>query len=508
MRYLILLSALLCVASSPALATNAHISVSHVGGLYGPSALPADGAQQVTFFIHFNNDGIENMKGPSNGFQVFSPDGVSWTTMTYRQLPTIDWNANFMFFFPVPKSISGSGADTVGFGGVASGQDVQPGIPGMFNDTVYALTVGPLSPADHGKVICIDSCYYPTSGTWKWGGGVVDSILVGDRFPTWSGPHCYTLIDAAGGQCLVPDPLVIKLETEEGNDPTGVTLDVDVFDTGDPLGFTLTKNQSWLDLSASIGATPASITVSASVAGLTPGEYWDTITVTAAGASNSPMNVQVVLNVEKVLDAMPFWGFEMYATDGNQAPDDTLIVVARDGISQVPFDASTSEDWVTLIPSSGTTPQTLVVKSDGRSLAPSSAKVYVCNIILTPSAMSVQPLIVPYGLRVVDQVTGVHERDGINLPGDFHLAQNYPNPFNPTTQVAFDLPVRTHVTLTVYNVMGQQVRTLVDEPLSAGSYETDWDGHSSSGAEVASGVYFYRLHTEQFTQTKKMVLLK
>ncbi|MCK4461854.1 MAG: hypothetical protein KAW46_08605, partial [candidate division Zixibacteria bacterium] len=405
MRYLILLSALLCVAFSPALATNAHISVSHVDGLYAPSALEADGAQLVTFFIHFNNDGIEHMRGPNNGFHVFSPDGVSWTTMTYRKLATIDWSTNFMFFFMTPLSITGSGADTIGFGGTG-GQFPMIGIPGEFNDTVYALTIGPLSQADHGKVICIDSCFYPVSGAWKWAGGIVDSVLLGDRFPTWTGPHCYTLIDnAAIGQCLVPDPLVIKLETEEGNDPTGVTLDVDVFDTEDPLDFELTKNQSWLHLSVSSGTTPASITVSASVAGLTIGEYRDTIVVAAAGADNSPMNVEVVLNISEVLDAMPFWGFGMYATDGNQAPEDTLIVLARDGISQIPFEVSTSEDWLTLTPSSGTTPETLTVKSEGRGLAPSVTKVYTSDIILTPSAGGVEPLIVKYGLRIKDLVT-------------------------------------------------------------------------------------------------------
>ena len=114
----------------------------------------------------------------------------------------------------------------------------------------------------------------------------------------------------------------------------------------------------------------------------------------------------------------------------------------------------------------------------------------------------------PYCYGIIDPYMGVRLSGEGNLPATYTLGQNYPNPFNPTTQIAFDVPTKSHVTLTVYNVLGQQVTTLVNEKLSAGSYEADWDGRSSGGNEVASGIYFYRLHTESFTQTKKMVLLK
>ena len=65
-----------------------------------------------------------------------------------------------------------------------------------------------------------------------------------------------------------------------------------------------------------------------------------------------------------------------------------------------------------------------------------------------------------------------------------------------------------HTTLKIYNVLGQLVKTLVDEPKERGTYEVIWDGKDENGNEVASGVYFYRLQTEDFTQTKKMVLMK
>jgi len=92
---------------------------------------------------------------------------------------------------------------------------------------------------------------------------------------------------------------------------------------------------------------------------------------------------------------------------------------------------------------------------------------------------------------------------GGNLPVKFDLAQNYPNPFNPVTKIIFDLPERTKATLDVFNVLGQKVATLVDAELAADRYEVEWDG-----TNVASGIYFYRLSTDQFLMTKKMMLLK
>ncbi|MFZ5981492.1 MAG: PKD domain-containing protein [Candidatus Zixiibacteriota bacterium] len=89
------------------------------------------------------------------------------------------------------------------------------------------------------------------------------------------------------------------------------------------------------------------------------------------------------------------------------------------------------------------------------------------------------------------------------LPTEYSLTQNYPNPFNPVTTISFNLPEAAKVTLTVYNVRGQVVSTLVDRTLSAGVYEFDWDA-----SNYASGIYFYKLETSEFTETKKMILLK
>ena len=88
------------------------------------------------------------------------------------------------------------------------------------------------------------------------------------------------------------------------------------------------------------------------------------------------------------------------------------------------------------------------------------------------------------------------------------LAQNYPNPFNPTTKIRYSVKDNTHVSLRIYNVAGQVVKSLVDELKTPGAHHVTWDGRNNTGAPVASGVYFYRLVTTNFTQTRKLTVLK
>jgi hypothetical protein len=105
-------------------------------------------------------------------------------------------------------------------------------------------------------------------------------------------------------------------------------------------------------------------------------------------------------------------------------------------------------------------------------------------------------------------VTGINDDERPLLPDDYMLNQNYPNPFNPTTTISFNLPVRTNVQLTVFNILGQEVSRLVDDELAAGSHTVTWDGRAIGGSEAASGVYLYRLQTDMFADVKKMILTR
>ncbi len=93
-------------------------------------------------------------------------------------------------------------------------------------------------------------------------------------------------------------------------------------------------------------------------------------------------------------------------------------------------------------------------------------------------------------------------------PAAFSLAQNHPNPFNPETQITYALPEGSKVTLVIFNILGQRVRTLVDEQQDPGYKTVTWDGKDEKGHEVASGIYFYRLKAGDYGQVKKMVVLK
>jgi len=95
-----------------------------------------------------------------------------------------------------------------------------------------------------------------------------------------------------------------------------------------------------------------------------------------------------------------------------------------------------------------------------------------------------------------------------DLPATYALHQNYPNPFNATTTIMYELPANTHVTIAVFNTLGQKVATLIDREEEAGVHSAAWDGTDQSGTTVASGVYIYRISTSEFTAEKKMVVMK
>ena len=94
------------------------------------------------------------------------------------------------------------------------------------------------------------------------------------------------------------------------------------------------------------------------------------------------------------------------------------------------------------------------------------------------------------------------------LPESFTLHQNYPNPFNPTTTISYDLPEQALVTLGIYDILGKQIKTLVNQSQDAGNKTTFWNGTDNLGRQVSAGVYLYQIQAGEFTQTRKMLLLK
>ena len=117
-----------------------------------------------------------------------------------------------------------------------------------------------------------------------------------------------------------------------------------------------------------------------------------------------------------------------------------------------------------------------------------------------------------YDLKLVagdiDYVATMTEEILNNIPSVYSLSQNYPNPFNPITKMNYALPKRSRVIISVYNVLGQEVTTLLNKEQDYGYHTVTWNGTDRIGKQVASGVYFARLTTKNFGQTKKMLMLK
>jgi len=149
----------------------------------------------------------------------------------------------------------------------------------------------------------------------------------------------------------------------------------------------------------------------------------------------------------------------------------------------------------------------------------------VLNATYTLSAHSVQPLTqIPqeetYDLAIAvnnadftlttafELSQALEEADVIGLPTITTLKNNYPNPFNPSTTIAFDIAKDGHVSIEIYNIKGQRVKSLVNDSFRVGRYSVVWNGDDNNGRNVGSGVYFYRMTTSEYRSVKKMLLMK
>jgi hypothetical protein len=109
--------------------------------------------------------------------------------------------------------------------------------------------------------------------------------------------------------------------------------------------------------------------------------------------------------------------------------------------------------------------------------------------------------------KLTQSVTNSNDISSL-IPHNIQLQQNYPNPFNPSTEIQYSIPLAMSVKLIIYDATGRMIRELVNGYQNAGFHQIMWDGSDNYNRKVSSGIYFYRLITENFSQTKAMVLLK
>ena len=151
--------------------------------------------------------------------------------------------------------------------------------------------------------------------------------------------------------------------------------------------------------------------------------------------------------------------------------------------------------------------------AEGESL-PSTVTFYLGLANLPGTSMDPELLNVVCGypdednaITVSTSALGVDDNESI--PNQFALHQNYPNPFNPSTQISFDIPEGgEYIMLNIYNILGQNVSTLVNGVMNPGRYTMDWNATDEIGNPVASGIYFYELRSESFTARKKILLIR
>jgi len=115
---------------------------------------------------------------------------------------------------------------------------------------------------------------------------------------------------------------------------------------------------------------------------------------------------------------------------------------------------------------------------------------------------------VSWTFMVSEDYTPIMADPAASIPDDFYLKQNYPNPFNPTTTLTFELPKQMDIKLIVYDILGRRVRTLINGPAKQGVHAVLWNATNDHGFAVSSGVYFYRLTTDNYDKTMKMVLMR
>jgi len=137
---------------------------------------------------------------------------------------------------------------------------------------------------------------------------------------------------------------------------------------------------------------------------------------------------------------------------------------------------------------------------------PSVEAKYVKLVLLSPQSELVH--LGEFEVYLDEGMTSTANNKISSVPEEFRLAQNYPNPFNPTTMIKFEIPEASHVKLEIYNLLGEQITTLLNEKKNAGVHEVKWDGKNKTGITMPSGIYLYILSTGEHREVRKMILAK
>jgi len=222
-------------------------------------------------------------------------------------------------------------------------------------------------------------------------------------------------------------------------------------------------------------------------------------------------------NGEQAAGSWIVYIFDSYGDGGHQVTDAVLTLNVSQYMTvenlAVEYQSSTTANvsWIVPDPFGGRSLDGYNIYLDGELAGTSTS-----NDFTIPGLTINQEYTVGVSVQYTDEESEIIEIDYIhistnspeNIISVTKLNRNYPNPFNPTTNISFSLDKARHVTLEVYNIKGEKVKTLVDSELAADHYRIEWDSRDNTGKIVASGVYFYTMKAGNYQKTKKMILMK
>jgi hypothetical protein len=340
-----------------------------------------------------------------------------------------------------------------------------------------------------------ENLFFEVNPTGLSAGVYFDTMLVWvDGVANNPRPAIATLIvQSPAGDSLYLAPELVEFSVADSS-TTPVTVTSWLSSTNSPMNFTGfldTSSTLWMTLIDDTGVTDQNVRVSVDPTGFSTGVYYGQAFFQSSDADNT-----AILTIKMIVGSgsATAWATPdelfLQADAGSTTPVQQLINLqssnAPAGFIGWSMNAS-GLDFVTLPDSSGMTNAAIPILADPTGLAPGS---YADTVIFMVNDVE-NPVLVVVNLAITSGNATAED------------LMNYPNPFNPSTNITFRLVAPSRVNLTVYNVTGQVVTTLVDQYLEAGKHSFPFDG-----SHVASGVYFYRLQTETARETRKMILVK
>jgi hypothetical protein len=339
---------------------------------------------------------------------------------------------------------------------------------------------------------------------------------------------------------LVATPSTLNFLAEIGK-PMPQPKTVIINHTGyNRLQYRAKSSAAWLAITPDSGSTVDTISVSVTDSTLSAGTYAATLTLVDLTTADSSATIPVLLVCREPnndtlrigsgqVTAGQATGIDIRVSNADSLKEISLLLKSSTGVMS--FDSATVDSAMpvgveaSFVVDSTTGHAALAFAFDSATgLAPgikTVGRIWVTGktagyaiidsagtVTFTTVSGQARSPIFQAGELMVDEATSVEADAGDLVPTEFALAQNYPNPFNGSTIISFDVPFPGHLSIEIFNVLGQRVATLIDRKVASGRQQVSWDGQSDRGTALPSGVYFYRLWDENVSLVRKLVLLK